>query len=342
MTEHRTLARLREVLRDSALEPGELVGVLSESTSRRVLVDAARLAAEDLGARVCEIVVPTPPNPGPVALRSTGASVALAGQDAAVAALAACGLVVDCTVEGLIHAPELPAILAGGARVLMIGNEDPEALDRLGVDPALRVRVQRDLARLEAAARMRVTSDAGTDLDVDLAGAFRAGSWGATSGPGTFAHYPGGLVAAYPAAGTVSGRVVLRPGDINLTFTEYLRSQVELVLVDDRIVEIAGDGLDAELMRSYLSAFDEEEAYAVSHVGWGLNPAARWDALALLDKRETNGLEARVFPGCFLFSTGANENAGRYTRGHFDLPMRGCTIALDGEVVVDAGRLVDG
>jgi len=114
------------------------------------------------------------------------------------------------------------------------------------------------------------------------------------------------------------------------------------VLVDDRVVEIAGDGLDAELMRSYLSAFDEEEAYAVSHVGWGLNPAARWDALALLDKRETNGLEARVFPGCFLFSTGANENAGRYTLGHFDLPMRGCTVALDGEVVVDAGRLVGG
>ena len=46
-------------------------------------------------------------NRGPVALRSTGASVALAGNRGAIAALAAADLVIDCTVEGLLHAPEL-------------------------------------------------------------------------------------------------------------------------------------------------------------------------------------------------------------------------------------------
>ena len=30
---------------------------------------------------------------------------------------------------------------------------------------------------------------------------------------------------------------------------------------------------------------------------------------------------------------------GRYTLGHFDLPMRNCTIALDGRVVVKDGVL---
>ncbi|HEY0525350.1 MAG TPA: 2,5-dihydroxypyridine 5,6-dioxygenase, partial [Stellaceae bacterium] len=79
---------------------------------------------------------------------------------------------------------------------------------------------------------------------------------------------------------------------------------------------------------------------AVSHAGWGMNPAARWDALALYDKRDTNGTELRAFAGNFLYSTGANEHAGRHTLGHFDLPMRGCTIALDGEVIVDAGLLL--
>ena len=336
MIEHRTFARLREVLRDSELAAGEQVAVLSESTSRVALVDAARLAAADLGGVVFDVVVPTPANPGPVALRSTGASVALTGQAAAVAALAAADLVIDCTVEGLIHAPELPAILGAGARVLMIGNEDPETLDRFPVDPALRPRVEAGLARLRAAEEMHVTSAHGTDLRVRLAGAFTACSWGGTSGPGTFAHYPGGLVVAFPAAGTVDGRVVLAPGDINLTFKEYVQSPIALTIEGDRVTAIEGD---ADLMRSYLAAFDEEEAYAVSHVGWGMHTGARWDALAMLDKHDTNGLEARVFAGNFLFSTGANENAGRYTRGHFDFPMRGCTIALDGDVVVDAGAL---
>ena len=31
----------------------------------------------------------------------------------------------------------------------------------------------------------------------------------------------------------------------------------------------------------------------------------------------------------------------RTTRGHYDVPMRGCTIALDGRVVVEEGRIVD-
>jgi 2,5-dihydroxypyridine 5,6-dioxygenase len=32
--------------------------------------------------------------------------------------------------------------------------------------------------------------------------------------------------------------------------------------------------------------------------------------------------------------------AGRHTAGHFDLPLRGCTVALDGEPVVDQGQLL--
>ena len=46
-------------------------------------------------------------------------------------------------------------------------------------------------------------------------------------------------------------------------------------------------------------------------------------------------VEFRAWAGNFLWSTGANQYAGRFTEGHFDLPMRKCTIALDGRVVVD-------
>ena len=80
-------------------------------------------------------------------------------------------------------------------------------------------------------------------------------------------------------------------------------------------------------------------AYATSHVGFGLNPKARYEALAFYDQRDTNGTELRVFAGNFLYSTGANEFAQRFTRGHFDLPLRNCTISLDDEVVVESGDL---
>jgi 2,5-dihydroxypyridine 5,6-dioxygenase len=52
-----------------------------------------------------------------------------------------------------------------------------------------------------------------------------------------------------------------------------------------------------------------------------------------------NGTELRAFAGNVLYSTGANEVAGRFTRGHFDLPLRGCTVRLDDEAVVVEGVL---
>ena len=59
----------------------------------------------------------------------------------------------------------------------------------------------------------------------------------------------------------------------------------------------------------------------------------------MYDKSQVNGTELRAFAGNFLYSTGANEVAGRHTLGHFDLPMRGCTVTLDDHVVVLDGNL---
>jgi 2,5-dihydroxypyridine 5,6-dioxygenase len=138
----------------------------------------------------------------------------------------------------------------------------------------------------------------------------------------------------------VNGTVVLAPGDMNLTFNRLMETPVRLHIVDDHIEAIEGDGVDAILFRSYLSAFGDRESYATSHVGWGMNHAARWEAVELYDRRESWGTEARAIAGNFLYSTGANETAGRFTAGHFDLPMRHCTVTLDDTVVVEHGELV--
>ena len=323
-----------------AVTAGETAVVLAEADSRPELVEVATVALERLGARVATVVMPTPANPGPVPIRSTGASVALGGHRAAIAGLAAADFIVDCTVEGLLHAVERPEILAGGARVLMLSNEHPEVFDRVGHDPSMADRVAAGRARLAAATTMRVTSAAGTDLTIDLAGAVVAGSDGTVTEPGGIAHWPGGLVLCFPAAGTVSGTVVMAPGDANLTFKEYVRTPVTCTLEADHVVDVAGDGLDADLFASYLAAWEEPEAYAVSHLGWGMNHACRWDVLPLYDKADLNGTELRAFAGNFPWSIGANEVAGRFCRGHFDLPMRNCTVALDGEPVVEDGVLV--
>ncbi len=334
------IAAFVKVLLLCGVRPGDACAVLAESRSRPVLPQLAVLALQQIGARHFEVTVPTPALSAPVPVRSTGATAVLAGQPAVVQALAQCTLVVDCTVEGLQHAAELPQILAGGARVLVVSNEHPEILERCLPQADDEAEVREAMRRLKAASRMRIRSTAGTDLTVDLAGARIGGVWGFTAKPGTLTHWPGGLVLAFPAAGRVNGSLVLGCGDVNLTFKRYLADEVRLQICDDHVTDVIGDSPDADLMRGYFAAWGERAAYAVSHLGWGLNRRARWDAMTFYDKADCNGTELRAFAGNFLFSTGANEVAGRHTLGHFDLPLRHCTVELDGQAVVRDGVLL--
>src|SRR5437762_12647681 len=126
-----------EVFARCAVKPGDTAAILSETQSRALNVQLSELALLRLGARPFHIVLPSPRNRHPVPVRSTGASEAIGGLAPVVGALGAAGFVVDCTVEGLMHAPETPAILKGGARLLVISHEYPEALESLATDSAL-------------------------------------------------------------------------------------------------------------------------------------------------------------------------------------------------------------
>jgi 2,5-dihydroxypyridine 5,6-dioxygenase len=329
------------LLHRCALQRGEVAAIVCESQSRPELVEAMRHACARLQAQAFVITLPTVAALNTPIIRSTGASTAIAGITAVVQALSASALVIDCTVEGLMHAPELPTILKGHngsqPRVIYVSNEHPEALCRLLPGDALEQSVKAHSKRMRSAKQMHVTSAAGTDLKISLEGAPGGGNWGYTSKPGTMTHFPGGLVLAFPRAGSVNGQLVLGAGDVNLAFKRFIEQPIVLTIDHDYITQIEGKGVDAQLMREYMAAWGDREAYAVSHVGYGLNPKARFDSMAMFDKRDFNGTELRCAAGSFLYSTGANETAGRYTLGHFDLPMKHCTIALDGLVIVEAG-----
>lgn len=321
------------------LQPGDSVAILSESQSREINLQLAELALLNLGTKPFHVRIPTPAGTAPVPVRSTGASKVLTGLQPVIDALGHTTMVIDCTVEGLLHAPELPTLLAAGTRILMVSNEHPETLARLQPDVQLTPKVKAAAKLCKQASQMRVTSTAGTNLTIDMNDAPTAGVWGYTERPGTLAHWPAGVVVSFPKQGSTNGTLVLAPGDINLTFKRYLQDAVTLTIENDYVTRIEGRGTDAELMRRYWAAWGDQEAYAVSHVGFGMNPKARYEALTMYDQRDTNGTELRAFAGNFLFSTGANEFADRYTEGHFDLPVCHCDIWLDDLLIIKQGQL---
>ena len=56
----------------------------------------------------------------------------------------------------------------------------------------------------------------------------------------------------------------------------------------------------------------------------------------------STGQDGRAFYGNVLFSTGPNTEIGgdNDTLCHIDIPLKGCTLTLDGEAIVESGRIV--
>ena len=327
-------------LRLSNVRTGDLVAVVCESQSRPVLIELVEHALYRIGARVFRVSVRSPELVDPMPVRSTGASYAFDDQPEVMTALGKASLVVDCTVEGLLHSKARQFLLEAGGRVLMISNEHPEVFERCPPNQEVHQKAQQSMQLLEQGSNMTVRSNAGTDLHVDIAAAPVRGGGGILGPEDKVAYWPAGLCLCFPQTNTVNGVVVLDVGDANLTFKRYFESQVTLTFENDKLIAIEGAGLDAKLLRSYYAGWNDSNAYCISHVGWGINPTARWEALTMYDKADINGTELRAIAGSFLISTGANEFAERYTNCHFDFPMNHCDISIDDTVVVSDGELL--
>jgi len=339
VAEGKWVASFRRAFALNGIAAGVTVAVVAETQSRPVLLQLCGLALFDLGAQYSTILLPTPVQTAPVPVKSTGASNAIQGMRHVVESLKRVEVIVDVTVEGLLHAEEWPEIEEAGVRLFTVCNEHPEILERTEPRAELGPKVQQGIDMLRDAKVMTVSSSAGTDLTIDIKDAPCGGTPGFTTSRGGVAHWPGGLCLCFPGENSVNGRIVMAPGDMNLTFKDYLRESIDLTIQNDFITAIDGDNVDADLFREYLAAWDDRKAYGISHVGWGMNPHARWESMALYDKRDVQATEFRAWAGNFLWSCGSNQYANRFTLGHFDLPMRRCTIALDGRPVVVDGKL---
>jgi 2,5-dihydroxypyridine 5,6-dioxygenase len=324
------------------VKPGESVAVLTEAGSNPHYVVATLATLAAMGAKTFQLTVPVVPDPERTTMvaRGTGFSTILGSVPGIVDLLQKTDMMVDLTVEGQIHSPETKAILKGGSRILFI-KEPPDALARLLPTADRTRRIFRSAELIRGAKEMTVTSKAGTKLRVNVGGALISTSCGFCDQPGQWANWGNGMTAAYPPSLEMDGDVVLAPGDIIFPFKKYVESRVLLRFRDAFVQAVEGDGLDADLMRDYMERWNDRNAYGISHVGWGLNERALWHALTLYRKEEMIGVDGRSFEGNFLISTGPNHAAGRRTLCHFDLPMRNCSIFLDGKPIVIEGSIVE-
>jgi 2,5-dihydroxypyridine 5,6-dioxygenase len=317
----------------SGVHEGETIAVLSQGAERLDYADAFLFAAQRLGATAYHLRLPEESSAsGAWAVGQT----ALGANPQAVEAFKQADMLVD--LKFLLFSKEQFAIQDAGTRILTVVEPAP-LLVRLMPTRELRERVEVGAELLGKATSMRITSPAGTDVTYRLGVYPTMSEYGCTDQPGRWDHWPAAFVFTGGADDGVDGTIVLSPGDVLLPFNTYVQSPVTLTIEQGFITDIRG-GLDAELLSSYIKSFDDPRGYGMSHVGWGLDERAHWHGL--MQFPGGMGMELRSFCGNVMFSIGPNNELGgpNDTPCHFDIPMRGCSLFLDGEPIVRDGDVV--
>jgi 2,5-dihydroxypyridine 5,6-dioxygenase len=318
---------------------GSTVAVLSQGRRRREYVEAFLAAADRLGAISVNINLPHEDATldGDIGAWEVGET-PLRGNRPAMEALKSVDLVVDTIF--LLFSPEQLEIQAAGVRILLC-VEPIEHLRQMKPTRELRRRVEAGAELLGNATELRFTNPAGSDVTYQLGTYPVITQYGYTDTPGRWDHWPSGFLFTGGADDGVDGRVVIAPGDIIFPFKSYVQTPIELTIERGRITGIDG-GVDADLLREYMASFQDERAYGIAHIGWGMLETAQWSVLAT--DRRGMGMHGRSFYGNVLFSTGPNGELGgtNTTLCHVDVPMRNCTLYLDERpIVVDGDIVVD-
>ena len=305
------------------VQKGETIVLLSDLGARRDYVSAAFAAAEDFGADAYEMCVNAMPSWTKVGVETIGRC------KGTLEAIKSADMLV------CLHIPLFTRWLKeardAGTRVLMV-IDGPDELETLMSPPGLKEAVAYAGQRLERAKTMRITPPGGTDLTVKLGEYPTMIQYGYAEARGRFDHWGAGHVHTFPSEGTANGTVVLAPGDIVvLPYCRYVQDEVRLDICEGFIRKIEG-GLDAKLMSDWLDGNkarpDDMDGHAISHLGWGLNPQGRWDAM-LAEFRGLGGIADNI---CI--------RDGQFGRGLFPIdPSKPVDVYIPESLLIDVQHL---
>lgn len=251
--------------------------------------------------------------------------------DAVAAGMVAADVAFTCTTHAITHTHARLEATDAGTRVGVLRGVTEEML----VDGAMTAdfhevkrttRAVRD--RLDAAGSVRVTSEAGTDVTFSVEGCRAFSLDGFSYEEHGFATFPPGEAPVHPAEDTAEGTIVI---DTSMDGIGLLDEPIHLTVEEGFVTAVRG-GEQADELRRIIEAGDEN-AGNLAEFSIGTNPAARLIGNQAEDKKRA---------GTIHFAIGDNESLGGTRRSdiHLDGVCRRPTVELDGDPVVEDGRLL--
>lgn len=317
--------------------PNETVVVYTDTAARPELASAILGAASSLAGHTVLLTLPSAEaSAGPLQ------GMRRATVEGPFLELAQCAdVVVDATRRGFLHSTIQCDMTSHGTRVLRV-REPVDVLARLfPTDETTRL-VATSERVLTAGDQLRLQSGAGTDISIRKGSRTVQAQYGYTRDRGRWDHWGTSLVAVAPLEAEAEGTLVLAPNDIvflSATVGVHVAETVQIRVAGGVVTAIEG-GRERRLLEELLGAGDVS-ARRISHVGWGCDRRADWNALERYRGLDGGGADIRSFLGGVVLAFGANSDMGgeNVTTVHIDLAFRDMSFFVDGEQIVDEGAV---
>jgi leucyl aminopeptidase (aminopeptidase T) len=224
------------------------------------------------------------------------------------------------TVYSISHTRARIAATARGVRIAGMSSLTETAfVSALPIDYRLLERSTAVVARALTSARTcRLTSNAGTDLTLQVSGRTAHEDNGNLREPGSFGNLPAGEAYIAPIETEGDGTVVV---DGSLAGYGLLRQPLRLHLHNGRIIDAEGEAADW-LLRT-LDAGRRGEGRTIAELGVGVNPGAQVSGTVIVDEKARG--TAHVAFGTNISFGGANDASV-----HVDAVLLKPTVFLDG------------
>jgi leucyl aminopeptidase (aminopeptidase T) len=148
---------------------------------------------------------------------------------------------------------------------------------------------------------------------------------------GVFATVPDVEARVTPMEGTSNG-VFYVDGSIPLPEIGLIKEPIKVTVKDGFAVKIEG-GQEADILRQVLENAKDPAAYNIAELGIGMNTAARLMGVMLEDEGSFGTIHIAV-------GTSAAFGGKVSTNLHLDMMIRKPVLTLDGEVILDRGKLM--
>ena len=306
---------------------GETVAITADFGSDTTLIDALFEATQKAGGLPLILRIPKAENDSQAGMKdwpSNAISAALCNVDVWIEANSVVLLYSDIWETAMKENKRL--------RYLIIADSSVESLYRIftGFDiQQLKELLLNILNLLKTTHKIRITSENGTDVSYELNPNYLLDYDDGDYSQPTFGTAPG-FVNTVPKTGSMNGTIVFE----HLQHAEA-NSKLSFIMKDGSISDVQG-GYGAKEFKAYLSSFEDENMYKISHNMLGFNPKI---------KRITGELveDERIWGGVdFGFGHTSPMDMppfGQQAKSHFDGVVAKTSIYFDDVQITDNGEL---